>query len=118
MDLAARYGGDEFVIIYPACKLSQAAASMERLRSAIAASQFSVEDTKLTIRVSVGVAEATGEDDVASLLDRADKALYAAKQAGRNQGFQHNGKTCQLVEMAEMEPQADTIGSEVVHEPV
>ena len=109
IDLAARYGGDEFVIIYPACNLAQAATSVDRLRSEITAKQLPLEDAELTIHVSTGVAEATGEDDVASLLARADKALYAAKQAGRNRSFQHNGETCQLVEMTEREPQAGTI---------
>ena len=113
MDLAARYGGDEFVIIYPACKLAHAATSAERLRSKIAAKKLSLEDTEITIHMSVGVAEAHGQDDVTSLLARADKALYAAKQAGRDQVFQHNGKTCQLVEMAETEPQVETVAPAV-----
>ncbi|MGI9427724.1 MAG: GGDEF domain-containing protein [Bythopirellula sp.] len=113
MDLAARYGGDEFVIIYPAFELAEAAASADRLRSEIAARQFPFDDVELTIHVSVGVAEATSADDVASLLDRADKALYAAKQAGRNKGFQHDGTTCQLVEVAETEPHAATMESVV-----
>ena len=47
MDLAARYGGDEFVIIYPVCNLAQAATSVERLRSEIAAKKLLLEDTEL-----------------------------------------------------------------------
>jgi len=51
----------------------------------------------------------SGLIEVASLLARADLALYAAKQSGRNRTFQHNGETCQLVEKAKTAPQADTI---------
>ncbi len=109
MDLAARYGGDEFIIIYPACNLARAAASVDRLRSEIATKLFPLEDTEIAIHVSTGVAEATGEDDVASLLARADGSLYAAKKAGRNRSFQHNGETCQSAQITETEPQADII---------
>ena len=109
MDLAARYGGDEFVIIHPACNLAEAVTSANRLRSDIAATRLSLEDAELTISVSIGVAEATDEDSVVSLIARADKALYAAKQAGRNRGFQHNGETCQLLEIAETESQGDNV---------
>ena len=104
MDLAARFGGDEFVIIYPTYNLAQAAISVDGLRSEISAKRLPLEDAELTIHVSTGVAEANSEDDVASLLARADKALYAAKQAGRNQTFQHNGETCQSMEIAESVP--------------
>ena len=95
MDLAARYGGEEFVIIYPTCNLAQATAFAEGLRLAIEANRIPFEERELSIGVSIGVAEASSADTVATLLDRADKALYAAKQAGRNQVFQHDGKACQ-----------------------
>ena len=106
MDLAARYGGDEFVIIYPACNLDQASASVDRLRTKIASKQLTVDNGTLNLQVSIGVAEATNDDTVASLLDRADKALYASKQAGRNQSFQHNGNACLSVEETAAETNA------------
>lgn len=97
MDLAARYGGDEFVIIYPANNLSEASTAVELMRTAIASTKISLEDAEVAVTVSIGVAEAADGDDVVSLLQRVDDALYAAKEAGRNRGYRHNGESCEPI---------------------
>lgn len=102
MDLAARYGGDEFAIIYPASKLSEASTAVEHLRTAITSVQLPLEDAEIAVTVSIGVAEAQEGDDVASLMSRADKALYAAKQAGRNQGYQYDGESYEPITANEL----------------
>ena len=97
MDLAARYGGDEFAIIYPASNLSEASTALEHLRTAIASARLPLEDAAVAVTVSIGVAEVADGDDVTSLIKRADDALYAAKEAGRNQGYRHNGESCEPI---------------------
>jgi diguanylate cyclase (GGDEF)-like protein len=97
MDLAARYGGDEFAIIYPTCELDQASTAAEQLRAAIAAEPLPLEDALFTVTVSIGVAEAMQGDDAAAIIQRADDALYAAKKAGRNHVARNNGEFCELV---------------------
>ncbi len=97
MDLAARYGGDEFAIIYPASDLSEASMAVEHIRTAIAKVQLPLEDATVSVTVSIGLAEATDGDDVSSLINRADEALYAAKEAGRNQAYRHNGELCEPI---------------------
>ncbi len=87
MDLAARYGGDEFVIIYPATQLSSARTAAEKIRSAIANTPLQLEDSDVSVTVSVGVAEAADGDDFRLLMERADESLYMAKEAGRNQVY-------------------------------
>ncbi|PHR22167.1 MAG: PleD family two-component system response regulator [Hoeflea sp.] len=86
-DLACRYGGEEFVVVMPDTTSEIAAQVAERLREAVAAAPFriSATGTAAEVTTSVGIAtlEADGEG-ADSLLRRADKALYQAKNNGRN----------------------------------
>jgi len=82
-ELVARYGGEEFVILCPATELEQAVRRAERLRVSIERSSMGgLQETSVTS--SFGVAQAESGDSVESLLRRADKALYMAKESGRN----------------------------------
>jgi diguanylate cyclase (GGDEF)-like protein len=81
-DLCARLGGDEFAIVV-AAPLAIALRMCERLRSAVRRRSPDLPES-VTIRLSLGVAEATAPCDVARLFQRADEALYASKAAGRD----------------------------------
>lgn len=84
-DLLARYGGEEFVIVLPATNGESALLLAERLRAKIEALCFGSEWMRIRLTASFGVAQyRTGAESWDTLLGRADHALYAAKQAGRN----------------------------------
>ena len=86
-DLVARYGGEEFVAILPATDLDGAMIVAENIRKAIQAKELLKRSTneKLgRITASFGVAMFHAADTAASLIERADRCLYAAKNAGRN----------------------------------
>lgn len=82
-DIVCRYGGEEFTILTPAVEGVGVSMLAERLRSAIAATVFTVGTLNLHVTCSFGVSDCT-QGSVLTLIDRADKALYAAKDAGRN----------------------------------
>jgi diguanylate cyclase (GGDEF)-like protein len=86
MDIIGRYGGDEFVILLPETNQEQARIAAERLHEVV--TQDSVDTPKDTIQlqISMGVASLNNRsDDMEKLLIKTDQALYAAKEAGRNQ---------------------------------
>lgn len=86
-DLAARYGGEEFGLILVRTPIDRAWEVMERLRREVQRHAFPREDVMPTgdLTVSVGIASSTGSRAGAEeLVERADRALYAAKEAGRN----------------------------------
>jgi two-component system cell cycle response regulator len=85
-DLVARYGGEEFLVVMPETTLSVALVVAERLRRSIAERPFKLANgSELEVTISVGVATSNDlGDSPAALLKRADEALYAAKNAGRN----------------------------------
>jgi two-component system cell cycle response regulator len=87
IDLACRYGGEEFVIIMPETDMAVAAMVAERLRRRIAAEPFAIQQgtRHVPVTISIGIAALRGQDDTAAmLLKRADQALYRAKRDGRN----------------------------------
>ncbi|MBX3272527.1 MAG: GGDEF domain-containing protein [Sandaracinaceae bacterium] len=83
-DLFARYGGEEFAILCRSTSLAHAASLGERIRAATAAARFVHDGRVIPVSVSVGVAAARADDTVEALVERADRALYRAKQEGRN----------------------------------
>lgn len=85
VDLVARLGGEEFVVLLPNCNAAQAALAAERMRLAIAQSKLHVEGRQLSYSASFGVAQFDPTElSVTHLMARADAALYRAKTEGRN----------------------------------
>lgn len=86
VDLACRFGGEEFVVLMPDTDLRQAQGAAERVRMAVAERPFERDDGRqLSVTVSVGVALNESWDDTPdTILRRADIALYRAKREGRN----------------------------------
>jgi diguanylate cyclase (GGDEF)-like protein len=94
-ELAARYGGEEFAVIFPDTYLYYAATAAERLLSDVRNNQYEFEGKQLGITASIGIAAITWQDDATGICARADRALYAAKAAGRDRGYVHDGQQCQ-----------------------
>jgi two-component system cell cycle response regulator len=87
IDLACRYGGEEFVIVMPETDMAVAAIVAERLRRRIACESFPIEQGARAIEATISIGIATldsADDNAATLLKRADQALYRAKRDGRN----------------------------------
>lgn len=80
-DVLARFGGDEFVALLSDTDVDTARQVAERLRALIAEIR---SGDGLTVTVSIGLSEFASGDDFAALFERADRALYEAKRAGRN----------------------------------
>ena len=100
VDIVARYGGEEFVAVLPESVASTAHEVAERIRSSIARHDFKIYDSQTKVTVSIGIATFPDDvfpggkpafyDDLAfDLIRHADKALYRAKEEGRNRVFQY-----------------------------
>jgi diguanylate cyclase (GGDEF)-like protein len=87
-DVFCRFGGEEFVALLPNTAVEHALVAAERLRTAFATESAATQTANATppfaITVSIGIAELEHDEDIESLLRRADAALYHAKDMGRN----------------------------------
>jgi diguanylate cyclase len=84
-DFLARYGGEEFVTILPGIQLSDAMKLIEGMRSAVSELRFHFADNVVSVTISCGVTPFQKGDTAGNAFERADKALYQAKDKGRNQ---------------------------------
>jgi diguanylate cyclase (GGDEF)-like protein len=83
-DLAARVGGEEFAVLLPDANLQQAGAVMQRFANLLATTPAMIGSQAVRVTATVGVAQQQPGEDLNGLMARADTALYAGKQAGRN----------------------------------
>jgi diguanylate cyclase (GGDEF)-like protein len=85
IDYAARYGGDEFIIILVETTADQALKTAERIRSQVENMRYSFRDSTIAVTASIGIVQCQSDDMTATaVFARADSALYEAKRAGRN----------------------------------
>jgi len=87
IDVAARYGGDEFSIILPNTTLSDAAVVAERMVAMVKGTPMLWEQQKVELSISVGVGQYDGESCAGDVAKTTDQALYAAKQAGKGRVY-------------------------------
>jgi len=95
-DVVARTGGDEFVLVLPNTELPDARALAERIRTEIADRPVVVDQQRIHVTISLGVASARGQIDLDELYQEADRAMYLAKRGGRNRVASVEHKPVQL----------------------
>ncbi len=84
-DILGRIGGEEFAVTTADCTLQEAYSLLERLRVKVANHVIQADNKEISIKISIGVSEFSGNrENVESILQRADQALYLAKNLGRN----------------------------------
>lgn len=83
-DTVARFGGEEFIILLPETSLRDASVALTRLQRELTKKFFLSGNEKVLITFSAGVTQITADDTQASVIKRADEAMYKAKQSGKN----------------------------------
>jgi len=84
-DVVARFGGDEFVVVLPETPANGAVGVAERIRKSIESSPLTTRDKKVSATVSIGIAGYPNQGhDLDTVLERADHAMYASKNGGKN----------------------------------
>lgn len=91
MDAVGRYGGEEFLVCMPGTALSEGEVVAERLRRQVAETDFEDIVPGLRLTVSIGLSELQRREQIEAVIDRADRALYEAKGAGRNRVVRAQG---------------------------
>jgi diguanylate cyclase len=98
-DAVVRYGGEEFAILLPNTSLDQIARVVQNIHDAVTRVVVDHNGQKIAATISGGAAAIATHEQEASLIERADAALYAAKAAGRNRTFVHDGAgSCAVTE--------------------
>jgi len=83
-DSIGRYGGEEFLVVFPKCEVASAVAISERIRRAISGATVSTETEDILVTASIGIAEVGHSMDAHAVIREADKALFRAKKKGRD----------------------------------
>jgi diguanylate cyclase (GGDEF)-like protein len=83
-DISARWGGEEFVVMLKHTDATGGVVAADRIRRSVQALSIKAFDKQIAVTVSIGVAELDPGESAEAMIDRADRAMYRAKTAGRN----------------------------------
>lgn len=108
MDLVARFGGEEFIILFCGQSAAEIRTRAEAMRQTIGKRPMTIEGSEKTVTASGGLAEIVKGDTVVDWMKRADVALYAAKNGGRDCLYEQNGTVVSKVVCQPCEIQAST----------
>ena len=107
-DIVARLGGEEFVVLLPNTTLEDSQHAVRKILASVENSRTEVDGQELAVTVSAGLGAISKDEDSTSLLKRADIALYASKDGGRNCGHIHDGLQSIRIEQNTLEQQPTT----------
>jgi diguanylate cyclase len=99
LGLVARWGGEEFAVVFGGRPASEAVVLCEKARQAISGAPIRFGGRELRVSASAGVAEILTKESQDDVVGRADRGLYASKKAGRNCGHIHDGRVCRLLRL-------------------
>lgn len=83
-DFLARFGGEEFILLLPQTTLDEAYSAVDKIRQRIESRPFHFQNKPVPITISGGVSEKLADEETSAWMNRADQALYASKETGRN----------------------------------
>ena len=83
-DFVGRYGGEEFLLVFPEGEIAAVKNKIESLREAFSKVMFNVDGSSFHVTLSAGIASSADHDGLSELIAAADKALYEAKRRGKN----------------------------------
>ena len=83
-DSIGRYGGEEFLVVFPKCEVADAATIAERIRCSISCATVRTQTEEILVTASIGIAEVRHSPDTTAVIREADDALFQAKQKGRD----------------------------------
>jgi len=83
-DVLCRWGGEEFLVLLKDCDVRSAYSTAEKIRANINDEKIAVNDSEISVSMSLGVSQYHHGEDIGTVIERADKAMYAAKEKGRN----------------------------------
>ena len=106
-DAVGRYGGEEFLIVAPGCRLAEAVELAERVRGHVAGCSIMVGGSRVSVSLSLGVATGKAAADCEKVLHAADAAMYQAKNAGRNRVEPSLERAASATQSASPTPKSD-----------
>jgi len=106
-DAVGRYGGEEFLIVAPGCRLAEAVELAERVRGHVAGCSIMVGGSRVSVSLSLGVATGKAAADCEKVLHAADAAMYQAKNAGRNRVEPSLERAASATQSASPAPKSD-----------